>query len=191
MASRKVKTLVFALVFFVAMLGLGLASVKSANYKDVSALKMYAEPTRNLEVKGAPVLFQPGHYVVKIGDTVLEFTVSTPSPYAVAKKVSGPALSNGDNEYAVFFLRSSSGDYKVLAIYSAKTFLKFYGPNAVMDMDHVVISGTYRPDMRAHIYMYSGKGLVDITPGGVPVFIVSRILEGCHQSYSQPSGRIA
>ncbi len=191
MASRKTKTLVFALVFFAAMLGLGLASVKSANYKDVSALKMYAEPTRNLEVKGAPELFQPGHYVVKIGDTVLEFAVRSPSPYAVAKRVSGPPLSNNDDEYAVFLLKSSSGDYRVLAVFSAKTFVKFYGPNAVMDISNVVVSGTYRPDLRAHIYVYGGRGLVDTTPGGVPVFIVSRILEGCHQSYGQPSGRIA
>lgn len=180
------KTLVFALVFFAALLGIGLMSVKSSNYKDVSQLKSYGEIVRGVNVKGSTYLFQPGVYRLVVKDTVFEFAVQSPSPYAVARRIYGPALGS-DDEYAVFMLKGSDG-FKVLALFSARTFRNLYGGNPVMESS-VVVNGVYDPRMKARLLLLHGSQWV--TLGEYPVMKVEKILEGCHESYKQPSGKIA
>ncbi len=187
MESRR-KALVFAVVFFAALLGIGLLSVKSSNYKDVSQLKLYKEPVRGLNIRGKTKLFEPGVYLLRIGDTVYKFSVSTPQPYAVAERIQGPPLGN-DDKYAVFILEGKDG-YSVLALFSAKTFQQFYGTSPIMEQN-VVVTGLYNPGQRAEIYILGADGTPRPYGDAMPVFWVEKILEGCHQSYGAPSGRIA
>jgi hypothetical protein len=186
--EKRVRALVFAAVFFVALLGIGLLSVSSSNYKDVSQLRFYKEPVKGMDVRGRTVLLQPGVYYLRIGDTVFKFAVPMPQPYAVAQRVQGPPLGS-DDKYAVFMLRGKDG-YQVVALFSAKTFQQFYGAQPVMEQS-VVVEGTYDPGARATLYRDTGNGRLAPVSGQLPVFWVSKILEGCHQSYEAPSGRIA
>jgi len=185
--EQRRKALVFAAVFFAALLGIGLLSVKSSNYKDVSQLKLYKEPVRGLNVRGTTVPLQPGVYLLRIGDTVYQFTVRTVQPYAVAKRVQGPPIG-GDDEYALFLLRGGDG-YTVAALFSAKTFQQFYGTSPIMEQK-VVVTGLYNPSQKAVIYRLGPDGPQPVA-GPYPVFWVDKILEGCHQSYEAPSGKIA
>ncbi len=191
MASRRrgsgKKALLFAAVFFVALLGIGLMSIKSSNYKDVSELKAYREPVKGLNVQGTTVNLPPGTYRLVIGSTVFEFKVGpTEAPYAVAKRVQGPPLGS-DDEYAVFILRGKDGT-EVLALFSAKTFKNLYGATPVMEQ-RVVVNGEFNPKQHAVLYIDTPNGPRML--GSFPVFWVDKILEGCHQSYEAPSGRIA
>lgn len=185
--GKRVKALVFALAFFAALLVVGLASVKSSNYKDVGQLKAYMEPVSGINVQGYTVLLQPGVYRLIIGDTVFEFTITQPAPYAVAARAYGPRLGS-DDSYAFFLLRSSDGGFTVAALFSAKTFQSLYGATPVME-ERVVVSGEYNPTMKAVLEKMHGTSAVKL--GEYPVLMVDKILEGCHESYEQPSGRIA
>lgn len=189
MSQQRTRALIFAVVFFVTLLGIGLLSVKSSNYKDVSQLRLYQEPVKGVDVRGKTVIFQTGVYYLKIGDTVYKFSVAMPQPYAVAERIQGPSLGS-DDKYAVFLLRGKDG-YTVVALFSAKTFQQFYGATPIMEQN-VVVEGTYNPGQRAVIYKAEpGGSLVPLTQEPMPVFWVSKILEGCHQSYNAPSGKIA
>jgi len=186
--SRR-RALVFAAVFFAALLGIGMLSVKSSNYKDVSQLKLYKEPVRGLNVRGTTDPFDEGIYLLRIGDTVYRFQVTMAGqPYAVAERVQGPPLGQ-DDRYAVFLLKGEDG-YTVLALFSARTFQQFYGVSPIMEQT-VVVAGMYDPGLRAEIYRLDPDGTPVPYRGPLPVFWVDKILEGCHQSYGAPSGKIA
>jgi len=181
------RALVFAAVFFAALAAVGLLGVKSSNYRDVGQLASFREggPIRGLAVKGTTELIEPGVYIIKVGGTVFKASVRTGQPYAVIERVQGPRIG-GDDEYAFFILRGSNG-FRVAALFSAKTFQSFYGPQPIME-SKVVVSGTYNPSMVAEVYRVGPDGAPRLV-GKYPVFLVDKILEGCHSSYGSGVGK--
>ncbi len=181
------RLILFSVVFFAALTLVGLVGVKSSNYRDVAQLQAFQEtgPVRGLAVKGFTVNLKPGEYLLVVGETVFRMRVASEQPYAVAERIAGPRLG-GDDSYAFFLLRGSNG-FTVASLFSAKTFQSFYGPQPIMESE-VVVSGTYNPQLKARLYLLTPDG-GRVLVGEYPVFMVDKILEGCHSSYGSGVGR--
>lgn len=173
------KPLILASVLFVALLAVGYAAITSSSYMDVSQLADKTRPIR-ATVKGSPAYLGINQYTLVIGDSM--YRLDTYGSYGVAELVQGSGYGP-DSSYAVFILEGDNG-FKVVALYSAKEFRRLYGGRPVVS-ERVVVEGVYKPDILATI----------ITPFGekqqYPVFMVEKILEGCHSSYTEPVGRIS
>lgn len=175
------KSIVLAGVLFVALLAIGFIGIRSSDYKDVSSLKNLGYKAY-VTVKGTPVSLS-GNYVLKVGDTV--FSLRGFGSYAIAERIGGPPLGN-DDSYAVFILEGKDGSTRVVALYSASEFKSLYGGSPSVS-SRVVVEGEYEPGLRAAIIDPASGSKVG---GPYPVLIVSKILEGCHESYQAPAGRL-
>ncbi len=178
--SVKLRAIVAAVALFAVMLGVGLAAVTSSGYRSVCSLSNLH--TREKVIVGGKIVpIGTQGVVVHIGNAVFKSTGVSYSPtYAVVKRVRGSFGSlDNDDSYALFVI--GDPDCKgnvVVALYSAKTFTARYGMHAVME-ENVVVEGYYDPNLTAVI----------VTPDGHEieghVLVVTKILKGCHEAYSQ------
>ncbi|KSW11693.1 hypothetical protein CF15_02425 [Pyrodictium occultum] len=166
---------------FALLFAIGLVGIKSSDYRDVSSLKNL-EYKAYVTVKGRPVSLS-GTYLLRVGDTL--FLVKGYGSYAVASRVSGPRFGS-DDSYAVFILEGQDGHTKILALYSATTFKTLYGGSPAVS-SRIVVEGTYDPALEAVLLDPSTGSRV---AGPYSVLLVSKIFEGCHESYKAPAGRV-
>ncbi|HID40725.1 MAG TPA: hypothetical protein EYP33_01050 [Pyrodictium sp.] len=175
------KSIVLAGMLFAALLAIGFIGIKSSDYKDVSSLKNLGYKAY-VTVKGIPVSLS-GNYMLKIGDTV--FSLKGFGSYGIAERIGGPLFGN-DDSYAVFILEGKDGSTRVVALYSASEFKSLYGGSPSVS-SNVVVEGEYEPGLVATIVDPASGSTVG---GPYPVLMVSKILEGCHESYQAPAGRL-
>lgn len=173
------KSLMFAGILFAALLAIGFMSIKSSDYRDVSSLKSLGYEAY-VTVRGTPVNLASGSYLLRIGDTV--YSMKGFGSYGVAERVNGPPFGN-DDSYAVFVLEGKDG-FRVVALYSANEFKNLYGGSPSVS-SRVVVEGRYEPSVHV-IIMNTATGEVE----EYPLLMVSKILEGCHESYQAPAGRL-
>ncbi len=177
--QSKIKPLIVSLVLFAALVAVGYSAITSSSYMDVSALKNYRGGERVI-VEGRPALLGVQKMYMVVNSTLFELEAH--GVYGVADYVKGPRIGD-DNSYAVFVLQGRDGS-SVVALYSAREFIAKYGSRVEVS-ERVVVEGVYSPNTRVIIYDATGKPL-----GEYPAILVSKILEGCHESYQQPVGTI-
>lgn len=177
--QQKYKALAVSLVLFAALIAIGYSAISSSSYMDVSSLLKTNTKSR-VVVEGKPVVLGTTTLLLKVNNTV--FKLEARGVYGVAYQLEGPQLGN-DNSYAVFILSGKQGG-AVAALYSAKEFVSKYGSRVEVS-SRVVVEGTYLPSTTVTVYDATGRLL-----GEYPLLLVTKILEGCHESYKQPVGTI-
>ena len=182
--DRRKRLIVFAVILFAVMLGVGISAVQSSGYRDVCSLASIKRPD-TVVVAGQLSPFPTREAYVRVvaqdGQAILASTPSSGYDYLVARLVrGGTRLLAGDNEYAVFVLKGTScKDTYAIAFYSASDFQSKYGRNPVWEQE-VVVQAKYYPGVYAEVYDAQGHLLYK-----GPVLIVEKILKGCHESYKE------
>ncbi len=182
--DRRKRLIVFAVILFAVMLGVGISAVQSSGYRDVCSLSSIKRPDTVVVAGQLTPIGTRNAYVRVVAPGGQALLVSTPLSgldYLVAKVVRGNLnLLAGDNEYAVFVLNGTSckGAYAV-ALYSATEFQSKYGRSPVWEKE-VVVQAKYYPGVYAEVYDAQGHLLYK-----GPVLLVEKILKGCHESYKE------
>lgn len=186
--DRRKRLIIFAVILFAVMLGVGISAVQSSGYRDVCSVYSLKAPAE-LVLSGNISYYPPAPgYIVEIdgpgGSALLVSTPQSSSAYLVARVVKNSLEElSGDSRYAVFVLRGSCGRVAV-ALYSASEFIQKYGGNPVVS-DVVVIDAVYRPGLTAKIFTRDGR----LVYTG-PVLLVNKILKGCHESYQETAATV-
>jgi hypothetical protein len=183
--DRRKRLILFAVILFAVMLGVGIGAVQSSGYRDVCILSSIKRPD-TLVVAGSLATLPTRNIAVIVysggGEKALYLATPLSSySFAVVKQAEGGVRELvGDNEYAVFVLRGSSCNSTAIAFYSAREFTLAYGKNPVWEQE-VVVEAKYYPGLRAVIYDASSHRV--LYEG--PVLVVQKILKGCHESYKE------
>ena len=185
--DRRKRLIVFAVILFAVMLGVGISAVQSSGYRDVCSLYSLSTP-EELVVSGNVSYYPAAQLVVEIrgpnGTAVLVSTPQSGASYLVARVVRNSLdVLADDQEYAVFTLRGRCGRVAV-ALYSATEFKSKYGTSPIVS-DVVVVDAVYHPELTAYIYTRNGR----LVYSG-PVLLVNKILKGCHESYQETAATV-
>ncbi len=179
-SKTKLRAVIAAAALFAVMLGVGFAAVTSSGYRSVCSL-LNIRSMEKVVVGGKIIPIGIERIIVHVGNAVFESSGASYSPtYALVKRVQGSfGKLDTDDSYALFLIGDS--DCKgnvVVALYSAKTFTARYGMHAVMEQN-VVVEGYYDPSLKAVIVTPDGRQIEG------HVLVVTKILKGCHEAYSQ------
>lgn len=151
-----------------ALIGaVGLASVLSSNYNDVSSLSSVNSEIR-VTVQGSPTNLGTGTLILNVGDE--EYMLDARGVYAIPL---------GELEGYVLFVLEGEDGFRVAALYPAKDFVARYGGSPIVE-SLVVVDGIYDPNTMVIIEDPEAGKIQQL-----PVLWINIILKGCHSSYQQ------